>query len=136
MGYSDDQNSARRLTKRTKAIMPVHYASVSGDLDGVYRLAELHGLRVIEDAAHAFGCTWRGARVGACGDIVCFSFDGIKNITSGEGGALVTGDEVVAARARDARLLGVERDTEMSFAGARSWDCDVRRRGFRYPMSD
>ena len=132
----DPGDAAKRITARTRAIMPVHYASGQGDLEGVYALAQKHGLRVIEDAAHAFGCTWRDKRVGATGDIVCFSFDGIKNITSGEGGAVVTSDAEVAGRIRDTRLLGVEKDTEKRYAGERSWEFDVRQQGWRYHMSN
>lgn len=132
----DVADAARRVTPRTKAILHVHYASGQGDLDGVYQLAAKAGLRVVEDAAHAFGCQYRGARIGATGDVVCFSFDGIKNITSAEGGAIVTGDPAVAAIARDARLLAVEKDTEMRYSGRRSWDFDVHRQGWRYHMSN
>jgi dTDP-4-amino-4,6-dideoxygalactose transaminase len=132
----DPGDAAKRITARTRAIMPVHYASGQGDLEGVYALAQKRGLRVIEDAAHAFGCTWRDKRVGATGDIVCFSFDGIKNITSGEGGAVVTSDAEVAGRIRDSRLLGVEKDTEKRYAGERSWEFDVRQQGWRYHMSN
>ena len=73
--------------------MPVHYSGGVGDLKAVYAFAKKHRLRVIEDAAHAFGTTYKGKRIGSFGDIVCFSFDGIKNITSGEGGAIVTKDK-------------------------------------------
>jgi dTDP-4-amino-4,6-dideoxygalactose transaminase len=132
----DPDDAAKRITVRTKAIMPVHYASGQGDLEGVYALAQKHGLRVVEDAAHAFGCTWGDKRIGVAGDIVCFSFDGIKNITSGEGGAVVTSDPEVAGRVRDARLLGVEKDTEKRYAGQRSWEFDVRLQGWRYHMSN
>ena len=135
-GCLDPDDAAKRITARTKAIMPVHYASGQGDLEGVYVLAQRHGLRVIEDAAHAFGCQWHDKRVGASGDIVCFSFDGIKNITSGEGGAVVTSDAEVAGRVRDARLLGVEKDTEKRYTGQRSWEFDVRHQGWRYHMSN
>ncbi len=132
----DVADAQRRVTARSRAIMPVHYASGPGDLDGVYALADEHGLRVVEDAAHAFGCTRRGERVGAAGDVVCFSFDGIKNITSGEGGAVVTADPAVAERVRDARLLGVRQDTERRYSGERSWEFDVVAQGWRYHMSD
>jgi dTDP-4-amino-4,6-dideoxygalactose transaminase len=132
----DTFDAARRITSRTKAIMPVHYASGQGDLDGIYDLARQHGLRVIEDAAHAFGGFWKGERVGAIGDVVCFSFDGIKNITSGEGGAVVTSDSDIARRVRDARLLGVEKDTEKRYQGSRSWEFDVTEQGWRYHMSN
>lgn len=132
----DLNDAARRITSRTRAIMPVHYASNPGDLDAIYRFAAQHGLRVIEDAAHAFGCTYRGRQIGSFGDVQCFSFDGIKNITSGEGGAIVSADPVVLGRVKDARLLGIERDTERRFAGQRSWEFDVKRLGHRCHMSN
>ena len=135
-GFIDLADAERRVTERTRAVMPVHYASSARRLDDVYEFAGKHNLRVIEDAAHAFGCTRRGAKVGSAGDILCFSFDGIKNITAGEGGAIVTGDEEVARRARDGRLLGVERDTEARYSGGRTWHFDVQHQGFRFHMSN
>jgi dTDP-4-amino-4,6-dideoxygalactose transaminase len=132
----DLDDAKKRLTPRTKAVMPVHYASNPGDLDAIYDFAAQHGLRVIEDAAHAFGCRYRGRRIGTFGDIACFSFDGIKNITSGEGGAVVTGDGEAAQIIRDARLLGVQRDTEKRYAGQRSWEFEVNQRGYRYHLSN
>ncbi len=132
----DWRDAEKRLSPQTKAVMPVHYSGGVGDLAGTYAFAQRHGLRVIEDAAHAFGSSYRGARVGATGDVVCFSFDGIKNITSGEGGCVVTSDQDVLRRVRDARLLGVEKDSERRYAGERSWEFDVSAQGWRYHMSD
>ena len=132
----DLTDAATKLTSRTKAIMPVHYAGGVGNLDAIYDFAKTHGLRVVEDAAHAFGTTYKGKKVGAIGDIACFSFDGIKNITSGEGGCVVTDDPAVLSLIRDARLLGVESDTEKRFSGQRSWNPDVSIQGWRYHMSD
>lgn len=135
-GCLDPDAAARRITSRTKAIMPVHYASGPAPLEKIYALAQAKNLRVIEDAAHAFGCRFNGAKVGSVGDVLCFSFDGIKNITSAEGGAVVTGDAAVAEKVRDARLLGVEKDTEKRFSGQRSWDFDVQTQGWRGHMSN
>jgi dTDP-4-amino-4,6-dideoxygalactose transaminase len=132
----DLEDARSRLTTRTRAIMPVHYGSFPGDLNAIYAFARRHGLRVIEDAAHAFGCTFEGRRIGSFGDVRCFSFDGIKNITSGEGGLVVTEDSRALARVKDARLLGVEKDTEKRFAGQRSWDFEVTNQGYRYHMSN
>lgn len=135
--FALDLNDAeKRLTPKTKAIMPVHYGGSVGDLDDVYVFAARHGLRVIEDAAHAFGTDYQGKKVGGFGDISCFSFDGIKNITSGEGGCIVASDSAVLGHVRDARLLGVERDTEQRYAGQRSWEFDVTSQGWRYHMSN
>lgn len=132
----DIQDARARLTPRTKVVMPIHYASNPGNLEDLYAFARQSGLRVIEDTAHAFGCRYKGEKIGAFGDIVCFSFDGIKNITSGEGSAIVTGDPEVAQRVRDARLLGVRRDTEKRYAGHRSWEFDVQHQGYRYHLSN
>jgi dTDP-4-amino-4,6-dideoxygalactose transaminase len=100
----DLEDARRRLTSRTRAIMPVHYASNPADLEAIQIFAQEHGLRMIEDAAHAFGCTLGGRKIGSFGDLVCFSFDGIKNITCGEGGAVVGHDSAAMTRIRDARL--------------------------------
>ena len=132
----DFNDAAKRLTPSTKAVLPVHYAGGVGDIDGIYDFAERHGIRVVEDAAHAFGGQHGGAHVGSFGDIACFSFDGIKTITSGEGGCVVTEDQEIINKVRDARLLGVERDTERRYAGERSWDFDVTAQGWRYHMSN
>lgn len=132
-----DLNDAKaKITSRTKAIMPVYYSGGVGNLGAIYEFAKSHNLRVIEDAAHAFGTTYNGSKIGAIGDISCFSFDGIKNITSGEGGCIVTDDPIILQKIRDARLLGVEQDTEKRFSGQRSWDPNVTAQGWRYHMSD
>lgn len=135
-GFLDVNDAEKRITPFTKAIMPVHYASNFEGIEKIYQLAAKHNLRVIEDAAHSFGGTYKNKRIGAVGDVLCFSFDGIKNVTCGEGGAVVTGDPVIAEKVRDARLLGVEKDTEKRFSGQRSWDFDVTEQGWRYHMND
>lgn len=129
-------DAEKRTSSRTKAVMPVHYAGGVGTLDKIYNFANKYGLRVIEDAAHAFGTTYQGKRIGGFGDIACFSFDGIKNITSGEGGCIVTNNPEVLQRVQDARLLGVEKDTQKRFSGQRSWEFDVVAQGWRYHMSN
>ncbi|MGJ0290670.1 DegT/DnrJ/EryC1/StrS family aminotransferase [Aliarcobacter cryaerophilus] len=132
-----DVNDARaKITKNTKVIMPVHYASSSIGMDEVYDLAQEFSLRVVEDAAQAFGSKRNGKFVGIEGDIICFSFDGIKNITSGEGGAILSNDKEFIQKVQDARLLGVEKDTQMRYTSQRSWDFDVKEQGFRYHMSN
>lgn len=132
----DVDDAKHKLTESTRVVMPVHYASGMGALDEIYEFARENGLRVVEDAAHAFGCYYKGKKVGSFGDIACFSFDGIKNITSGEGGAVVTDDPEVLRKVRDARLLGVEKDTDKRYSGQRSWDFDVKMQGWRYHMSN
>lgn len=132
----DWKDAEAKLTENTKAIMPVHYSGGVGALDEIYFFAKRNRLRVIEDAAHSFGTTYKSSRIGGFGDIVCFSFDGIKNITSGEGGCVVTNDQDVVKKISDARLLGIENDSEKRNSGNRSWDFDVSCQGWRYHMSD
>ncbi|MFH0754650.1 MAG: DegT/DnrJ/EryC1/StrS family aminotransferase [Candidatus Omnitrophota bacterium] len=132
----DLKDAVRRITRRTKVVMPVHYAGAVGDLKAVYSFAREHKLRVVEDAAHAFGTTYQNKKIGSFGDIACFSFDGIKNITSAEGGAVVTADKKVLEFVKDARLLGVHQDTEKRFSGQRSWEFEVYHQGYRYHMSN
>jgi dTDP-4-amino-4,6-dideoxygalactose transaminase len=134
--FIDMEDAKNRLSDKTKAIMPVHYASSAKGMDEVYEFAKEHTLRVIEDAAQAFGSKRNGKKVGTEGDIICFSFDGIKNITSGEGGAILSNDKEFVQRVQDGRLLGVEKDTQKRYAGQRSWDFDVKHQGFRYHMSN
>ena len=125
-----------KITSKTKAIMPVHYGGGVGELDAIYEIAKKHSLRVIEDAAHAFGSTSESRLIGSFGDIACFSFDGIKNITSGEGGCIVSSDLDLIAAASDTRLLGVKKDSEKRAKGLRTWSPEVDSQGWRYHMND
>lgn len=129
-------DAKQKLTPRTKAIMPVHYGGNVGNLEDIYKFAAENKLRVIEDASHAFGTVYKGQKVGSFGDICCISLDGIKNITSGEGGIVITNDLFVIKKISDLRLLGVENDTENRFKGQRSWDFDVKDQGWRFHMSN
>jgi dTDP-4-amino-4,6-dideoxygalactose transaminase len=132
----DVADAERRITPRTRALMPVHYAGAPCDLETLTAIAAARGLHVVEDAAHALGATRRGRRVGGGGDIACFSFDSIKNITCGEGGAIVCRDGALAERLREKRQLGVRRDSAGSTPGApRGVAFDVVAQGFRYHMS-
>ena len=132
----DLEDAEKRITNRTKAIIPVHYAGGVGDLNNIYKFAKKHNLRVVEDAAHAFGTSHENKLIGSFGDITCFSFDGIKNITSGEGGCVLSDDKDVISKIKDSRLLGVEKDTENRYRGKRSWEFDVKTQGWRYHMSN
>ena len=132
----DPWDAEARITPRTRVVVPVHYTGGVGNLESIYALSRRHGLRVVEDAPHAFGTTLDGRLIGSFGDIACFSFDGIKNITCGEGGCIVADDPAVLRQVRDARLLGVEKDTEKRYSGERSWEFDVTAQGWRYHMSN
>jgi len=129
-------DAQKKITSKTKAIMPVHYSGGVGNLNLIYKFAKKNRLRIIEDAAHALGTEYRGKKIGSFGDIVCFSFDGIKNITSGEGGCIVSKDKDVIQFIKDARLLGVANDTHNRYLGKRSWTFDVFNQGWRFHMSN
>jgi dTDP-4-amino-4,6-dideoxygalactose transaminase len=97
------------ITPKTRAILPVYLAGLPVDLDRLYAIAGKHELRVVEDACQAFGSSWKGARVGARGDLIAFSFHANKNITTAEGGAIVLPAESDVAAAEKLRLQGVTR---------------------------
>ena len=105
----DAGDAARRLGPRAAAIMPVHYAGIAPDMTALLELADRRGLKVIEDAAQAFGASYRGRPLGTLGDAGCFSFHETKNITCGEGGALVLRDDDAARRAEIIREKGTNR---------------------------
>ena len=92
--------------------MPTLYGGNPGNIDEIYKIAKKFNLRVVEDAAHAFGSYKNSKLVGSFGDISCFSFDGIKNITSGEGGCVVTNDKKIIKRIKDIRFLGIKKESE------------------------
>ncbi|QWD87857.1 DegT/DnrJ/EryC1/StrS family aminotransferase [Polynucleobacter paludilacus] len=125
-----------KITNKTKAIVPMFYGGNADIAMEVLDFANKFSLRIVEDAAHAFGSRCSGRLIGSFGDISCFSFDGIKNITSGEGGCVVSDDPKVIDYVNDARLLGVKRDTEKRYLGTRSWEFDVQNQGWRYHMSN
>lgn len=136
-GLLDLTDARRKLTPATRAIIPVHYAGATGDFGTAQSFARAHGLRVIEDAAHAFGSRHQGRLIGSFGDITCFSFDPIKNITCGEGGAVVTSDPIVDRRVRAMRRLGieaVERRPGADPCSPESIGFDVEGPGWRYHL--
>ncbi len=105
----DPAEVERRLTPRTAGLIPVHYAGVAPDLEALLDLARRRGLRVVEDAAQGLGATWRGRALGTLGDAGCLSFHETKNVTSGEGGALLVSDPETVRRAEIAREKGTNR---------------------------
>ncbi|WP_290871438.1 DegT/DnrJ/EryC1/StrS aminotransferase family protein [Aquabacterium sp.] len=126
------------ITPRTKALMPVHYAGLAVDMDAIYAIADKHGLKVVEDAAHALPTTWRQQLVGTLrSDAVVFSFYANKTMTTGEGGMLVTRDAALAARAKVMRLHGINRDAFDRFtAKVPSWYYEIVAPGFKYNLTD
>lgn len=132
----DCEKAEALITKRTKAIIPLHFAGIPCDQRSVYDLAKKHGLRVVEDACHAFGTRIGGRRIGSYGDIACFSFDPVKLITSVDGGAVVVNSEQELEHLRHYRQLGVDKDTLARYKNSRGWEYDVVDKGFRYHLTD
>ena len=126
------------ITPRTKAIMPVHYAGLAVDMEAIFAIADKHGLKVVEDAAHALPTTYKQQLVGLLrSDAVVFSFYANKTMTTGEGGMLVTRDAQLAARAKVMRLHGINRDAFDRFtAKVPSWYYEIVAPGFKYNLTD
>ena len=126
------------ITPRTKAILPVHYAGLAADMPAILAIAARHGLKVIEDAAHALPTTIGGQLIGTlASDATVFSFYANKTITTGEGGMLVTRDAALAARAKVMRLHGMSRDAFDRFtATVPSWYYEIVAPGFKYNLTD
>lgn len=133
----DLEDVKKKLTDRTKAIIPVHYAGNVCEMDALMKIREETGIRIVEDAAHAFGSSYRGKKVGSFGDITCFSFDSIKVMTCGDGGAILTDDPVFDELSREKRLLGIDRKTmQVKDWKKRSWVYDVPTTGYRYHLGN
>lgn len=126
------------ITNKTKAIIPVHFAGLSADMQAILGIAKKHGLKVVEDAAHALPATCGGRLVGSLeSDVAVFSFYANKTITTGEGGMLVTRDPEIAKRAKVMRLHGINRDAFDRFtAKVPSWYYEVVAPGFKYNLTD
>ena len=122
-------------TEKTKAAMPVHYRGLAAEIQPMLDWARPHGIRLVEDAAHALGSVYEdGSKVGAVGDLTCFSFDPIKNVTTGEGGCIVFPDPAERELGLQMRGLGTDTTTWSRHTGRHSWSYDVRTHGFRYHM--
>jgi dTDP-4-amino-4,6-dideoxygalactose transaminase len=126
------------ITPRTKAIIPVHYAGLAVDMLAVLDIARKHGLKVVEDAAHALPTTLEKELIGTMGSsATVFSFYANKTMTTGEGGMLVTRDPELAARARVMRLHGINRDAFDRFTAKKpSWYYEIVAPGFKYNLTD
>jgi UDP-4-amino-4-deoxy-L-arabinose-oxoglutarate aminotransferase len=125
----------RAITPRTRLIVPVHFAGAPLDLDPLRALAAARGIPMVEDAAHALGCRYRGVPVGRTGDAI-FSLQAIKNATSAEGGVFVTNDAELAARMRCLRFHGLGVDAYDRKAQGRSPQAEVVEPGFKYNLPD
>lgn len=132
----DPSKIEARITPRTKAIYPVHYAGLPADLDPIHGIADTHGLRVVEDAAHAPGAEYKGRRIGGLSDLTCFSFQTQKNMsTLGEGGMITTNDPELAERCRRIRSFGTQRYADQPNPWT-PWHYDVVMLGTNFRMTE
>ena len=128
---------ARRITSRTKAIMPVHYAGQPCDMNEIMELARKHNLLVIEDAAHAIGTKYQDRQIGSWDDrVAVFSFYATKTVTTGEGGLIATGLDDLAAKMRILGTHGISHDAWKRYSSAGKWYYEVLAPGYKYNMTD
>jgi perosamine synthetase len=132
----DTRNAESKITRRTRAIIPVHFAGVCADMFSVADLASTHNLSVVEDAAHAFPASYHGRMVGTISPITAFSFYATKTITTGEGGMAVTDNDQLALRMRTMRLHGMSRDAWKRYAQGGTWRYEILDAGFKYNLTD
>ncbi|WP_335904148.1 DegT/DnrJ/EryC1/StrS family aminotransferase [Shewanella algae] len=129
------EDISRKITSRTKAIIPMHFAGFPADMDRIMEISKKNGLKVIEDACHGPLSEYKGRKLGSIGDIGCFSFFSNKNISTGEGGMLITSDTAIADRVELLRSHGM---TTMSYqrASGHATTYDVVDNGYNYRMDD
>jgi dTDP-4-amino-4,6-dideoxygalactose transaminase len=132
----DPEDAARRITQKTKAIIPVHFGGQPCEMNEFHLLAQKHRLRIIEDAAHALPSEYRGKRVGHISEFTCFSFYATKTLTTGEGGMITTDNPEAAHRMRLMRLHGIESDAWKRYRSDGSWFYEVLEAGFKYNLTD
>ena len=130
----DPEEIKKHITTHTKALVPVHFAGQSCDMERIYKIAKEHNLYVIEDAAHAIGSDYKNTKVGSCkySDMTVFSFHPVKTITTAEGGAVVTNSKELYDRLCAFRAHGMHKDGDM----ANDWRYEMRELGYNYRMTD
>lgn len=129
-------DAEQRITPKTRAIIPVHIAGQPCNLDRIHALAAKHGLRVIEDAAHALPSSYRGTRIGAISELTAFSFYATKTLSTGEGGMLTTDSDTYIQRATKMRLHGISGDAWRRYSNKGNWFYDVQYAGYKLNMCD
>lgn len=132
----DPEDAQRRITPKTRAIVPVHIAGQPCDLESVQGVADRHGLHAIEDAAHALPASYRGSRIGNVSELTAFSFYATKTITTAEGGMLTTNNAEYAGRLARMRLHGISGDAWKRYAKEGSWYYEVLDAGYKCNLPD
>lgn len=126
----------RAITPKTKAIIPVHYGGNACDMDEINEIAKSHGIKVIEDAAHALPAEYKGKMIGTLSDVTCFSFYVTKTLATGEGGMICTDNQEIAERCSIMRLHGINKDAWNRYSSEGSWYYEVVAPGFKYNFTD
>lgn len=126
----------KKITSRTKAIIPVHYTGQPCEMDEIMAIAKKHNLIVIQDGAHALGGDYKGKKIGSLGDMTTFSFHPVKHITTGEGGMIVTDDEKLYKRLVLFRSHGITRDETMLLKNEGGWYYEQLDLGYNYRITD
>ena len=134
--HAGPEQIEQAITSRTRAILPVHYAGSPCDMDPILDLARKHLLIVIEDAAHALPCFYKGKSIGTLGDITCFSFYATKTLTTGEGGMATTENPEYAERIRRLSLHGINKDAWNRYSAEGSWRYQIEEAGYKYNLTD
>lgn len=132
----DPASVEKKITKHTKAIVPVHYAGHPANMKALKALAKKHNLTIVEDAATAVGTDYNGKKIGNDMHAVCFSFHPIKTMTTGDGGMLCTNDEKKANRLRLLRLQGMNKEAWKRLDKSGSWFYEIVAPGFKFNMTD
>lgn len=132
----DPKKIEEKITSKTKAIIPVHFAGYPCDMDPIMEIAKKHNLIVIEDAAHAVYTKYKGRMVGSIGDFTCFSFYATKNLVTGEGGMVTTHNEEWADQLRVMSLHGMSKNAWNRYGDKGTWFYEVEYPGFKYNMTD
>lgn len=128
----DPEHVRQLITDKTKAIICVHYGGLPCDLDELTAIAAERGIPVIEDAAHALGATYRSKTIGTISEFTMFSFQAIKQMTTGDGGMLLIKDATLLEKARRVRWFGIDRTAKQMG----NWDNDITEIGYKYQMTD
>lgn len=132
----DPLEIAKKITLRTKAILPVHYGGHPCAMDEIMQIAEAHRLSVVEDAAHAVAAEYKGRKVGSIGDLTSFSFYATKNLTTGEGGMITTNNSELEEKIRPLTLHGINHNAWKRYEKGGSWYYEVLAAGYKYNLSD
>lgn len=139
----DPGDLEKKVTKKSKAVIPVHYGGHPADLDEIHQIARRNGLRVIEDASHACGSTYKRKKIGGLSDLTCFSFHAVKNLATGDGGMVTTDDRKLAEKMRRLRWMGINqgtwaREELVQQKGYRQygWYYEVTDLGYKCHMND